>query len=419
MDADMGRRVNGLKEMTNRPEIAEGDNRSCVATDRLALNGSTEDFSATNSFVQQAMTIIMDEVVKKAGDARGKVCEWRSPEDLKELLDLELRDDGEAPAQTLQRCRDAISYSIKTSTTMAPVHSLIEDVVLGKVMDMIGWAEGGDGLFNAGGSMSNMYAMNLARFQSCPDIKELGLSAGPRLVLFTSKECHYSLAKAAAFLGIGTKNIYVVPADKRARVPFMVNATAGTTVLGSFDPIDELADACWGGAALVANSVAWNPHKMLMAGQQCSAFMVRDKTGLLQRCHSANAAYLFQTDKFYDISYDTGDKSIQCGRKADAFRFWLMWKALGTGGLERRVDRALEMAKYLTEEIKKREGFRLVVEVAPKVKERMLKKGSMMVSYQQHGGKANFFRMVVISPCLGTADMDFVLDEISCLGADL
>jgi len=45
----------------------------------------------------------------------------------------------------------------------------------------------------------------------------------------------------------------------------MVNGTAGTTVMGAFDPIDELADicerhgniwlhidACWGGAALLS-----------------------------------------------------------------------------------------------------------------------------------------------------------------------
>jgi len=46
--------------------------------------------------------------------------------------------------------------------------------------------------------------------------------------------------------------------------------------------------------------------------------------------HSANAKYLFQQDKIYDTTYDTGDKSIQCGRKIDAFRFWvsLYWMVL-------------------------------------------------------------------------------------------
>lgn len=53
-----------------------------------------------------------------------------------------------------------------------------------------------------------------------------------------------------------------------------------------------------------------------MAGAplQCSIFLVREK-GLLHEANSAAAQYLFQQDKFYDVSYDTGDKSIQCGRK--------------------------------------------------------------------------------------------------------
>lgn len=49
--------------------------------------------------------------------------------------------------------------------------------------------------------------------------------------------------------------------------------------------------------------------------------------GLLQNCNSMSAGYLFQPDKQYDVTYDTGDKAIQCGRHVDIFKFWLMWKA--------------------------------------------------------------------------------------------
>lgn len=55
--------------------------------------------------------------------------------------------------------------------------------------------------------------------------------------------------------------------------PFMVSATAGTTVLGAFDPIAALADVCekyklwlhvdaaWGGGALISKK-----HKHLLQG---------------------------------------------------------------------------------------------------------------------------------------------------------
>ncbi len=131
----------------------------------------------------------------------------------------------------------------------------------------------------------------------------------------------------------------------------MVVATAGTTVYGAFDPINDIADVCvahglwlhvdaaWGGGVLVSrrhrhlmdgversDSLTWNPHKLLGAPQQCSVFLTKHE-GLLQAAHSAQASYLFQPDKFYDVSYDTGDKTFQCGRKVDVFKFWLMWKA--------------------------------------------------------------------------------------------
>lgn len=49
--------------------------------------------------------------------------------------------------------------------------------------------------------------------------------------------------------------------------------------------------------------------------------------GILAGCNSMCAGYLFQQDKQYDVTYDTGDKAIQCGRHVDIFKFWLMWKA--------------------------------------------------------------------------------------------
>lgn len=47
----------------------------------------------------------------------------------------------------------------------------------------------------AGGSVSNMYAMNLARYKFCPEIKEKGLSGLPRLVLFASEEVKLKQSK--------------------------------------------------------------------------------------------------------------------------------------------------------------------------------------------------------------------------------
>lgn len=84
---------------------------------------------------------------------------------------------------------------------------------------------------------------------------------------------------------------------------------------------------------------------------------------MLEQCHSANASYLFQQDKFYDVSYDTGDKSIQCGRKNDVLKLWIMWKNKGDEGFERDIDNQFECAKYLAQLVQEREGFELMLEV--------------------------------------------------------
>uniref|UniRef100_UPI00398E89D4 cysteine sulfinic acid decarboxylase isoform X3 n=1 Tax=Pristiophorus japonicus TaxID=55135 RepID=UPI00398E89D4 len=493
-----------------------------VTVDGVLLDGPLNDPKAGEQFVQDAFQIILEEAIRKGTDVDEKVCEWKEPDELRDLLDLDLLDAGEPHEKLLERCQNVIRYSVKTihprfynqlfagldyhclvgryitetlntsqyTYEIAPVFVLMEEVVLKKLSELIGW-KSGDGIFCPGGSMSNMYAMNVARYKLFPEIKKQGLWDMPRLAVFASEECHYSVVKGAAFQGLGTDSVYVVKADERGRmipkeleeqisaakskgaVPFMVNATSGTTVFGAFDPLPEIADICqkhgiwlhvdaaWGGSALIsrkhrhlltgierADSVAWNPHKMLLAGLQCSAFLLKDNTDLLKKCHSANADYLFQPDKFYNVCYDTGDKSLQCGRKVDCLKLWLMWKAVGTRGLEERIDRAFACARYLVNEMKQREGFQLLMEpqyvnvcfwyiptslrgkeetpdfwkslgkVAPFIKERMMKQGSLMVGYQQHGTHVNFFRQVLINPQVNRDDMDFFLDEMERLGSD-
>lgn len=83
-------------------------------------------------------------------------------------------------------------------------------------------------------------------------------------------------------MGLGSDNVYKIKTCARGKmmiehlkseinraknegaVPFMVSATGGTTVLGAFDPIDQIADVCekhniwlhvdaaWGGGALMS-----------------------------------------------------------------------------------------------------------------------------------------------------------------------
>lgn len=109
-----------------------------------------------------------------------------------------------------------------------------------------------------------------------------------------------------------------------------------------------------------SDSFSWNPHKTLGAPLQCALFVTRHAE-LLPQCNSVDVHYLFQQDKFYDVSYDTGNKSVQCGRKVDAFKLWLMLKARGYGTLGKLVDHAIDMSKVFVEKLKQREGFRLVL----------------------------------------------------------
>ncbi|XP_006607390.1 cysteine sulfinic acid decarboxylase [Apis dorsata] len=474
-------------------------------------------------FMKSFVNLLLEEAVFEGTLRRNRVVEWIEPTTLHSIIDLKLSDQGCSYETLLTLAHNVIKYSVKTghprfinqlyssvdpygllgqwltdalnpsvyTYEVSPVFSLMEEEILREMRKIVGWKDDrSEGIFCPGGSIANGYAINLARYYKFPRLKELGLFNTGRLIIFTSRDAHYSVKKLSAFLGIGTENVYEVKTDDKGKmcvtdlkmqikkaleedaIPLMVSATAGTTVLGAFDPLKNIAaicknynlwfhvDAAWGGGALMskkykylldgielADSVTWNPHKLLAAPQQCSTLLLRHE-GLLQDAHGSKASYLFQPDKFYDTSFDSGDKHIQCGRRADVLKFWFMWKAKGTRGLEKHVDRIFKLARYFTNYIRHREGFKLILEpectnvcfwyvppskrqlqneellkalqkIGPAVKERMMKKGSMLITYQPLRELPNFFRLVLQNSGLTEIDMRFFAEEIERLAIDL
>uniref|UniRef100_A0A3Q4GRP2 Glutamate decarboxylase 1 n=1 Tax=Neolamprologus brichardi TaxID=32507 RepID=A0A3Q4GRP2_NEOBR len=176
----------------------------------------------TMQFLLEVVDILTN-YVKKTFDRSTKVLDFHHPHQLLEGIEgfnLELSDQPESLEQILVDCRDTLKYGVRTghprffnqlssgldiiglagewltstaNTNMftyeiAPVFVLMEQLTLKKMREMIGWPNGeGDGLFSPGGAISNMYSVMIARYKYFPEVKTKGMSAAPRLVLFTSE----------------------------------------------------------------------------------------------------------------------------------------------------------------------------------------------------------------------------------------
>lgn len=258
----------------------------------------------------------------------------------------------------------------------------IEQEIIRKSCEIIGYGAQSNGTFPAGGSMSNYMALIMARDAKDPDCRYTGITKP--LVMYTSKESHYSNAKNASFAGIGRNNVRYIDSDAKGKMipskleeqikidiqdgltPIFVNATAGTTVLGAFDSIDEIAtitekyniwlhiDGAYCGSVMFSetkkhllkgversNSFSYNAHKMIGTPLTCSILLVNDKKQL-HDSFSNEADYLYQTD---GDDFNLGKTSFQCGRRNDALKFWTLWKSVGTNGLERIVNKQFELAE--------------------------------------------------------------------------
>ncbi|KAJ5104104.1 hypothetical protein N7532_004633 [Penicillium argentinense] len=390
------------------------------------------------------------------GHAQGtSLVEYRKPGELRDILKLEIPEQGRRQDGLIEVLQKVLRYSVNTwhqgfmdklyASTNAPgvaaelilatlntnVHvyqvspalTVIEKYTGQRLANLFGLnGPRAGGISVQGGSASNTTSIVIARNNLYPSTKENG-NDGYKFVLFTSAHGHYSVEKAAQMLGFGSRAVWTVPINKQGRLipaeleklvqkaqsegrtPFYVNATAGTTVMGSFDPFEEIAAICkrynlwfhidgsWGGSFVFsqrqkhkltgsekANSIAINPHKMLGVPVTCSFLLASD----MRQFHRANtlpAGYLFHNEDTEAAAngngheteletdspevWDLADLTLQCGRRADSLKLFLGWTYYGTEGYEQQIDNACDVAAYLATLVSQSPNFILVSENAP------------------------------------------------------
>ncbi|WPG97646.1 Hypothetical protein R9X50_00042600 [Acrodontium crateriforme] len=360
------------------------------------------------------------------------------PKKLEKLLNLSFPDQGTGRDGLMQMVQSVLQYSVNTwdqgfldklyaantpvglaadlllsalNTNLhvyqvSPALTIIEKTTAKALATMFGLTgPHAGGISQPGGSAANQSAMVIARNHLFPETKAEGYG-GRKFVLFTSAHGHYSLEKAAQMFGFGSKAVRGVSVDERGcmlpaaldaaitaskeagETPFFVNATAGTTVMGSFDPLDAIADVCekhhlwmhvdgsWGGPVVFsttqrtklagserADSIALCPHKMLNVPVTCSFLLGKDMR-LFHKGMTLPASYLFHASSDGEV-WDLADLTPQCGRRGDSLKLALAWLYYGTSGLGASVDHAFTVAAHLAKLVKAKTNFSLVSESPP------------------------------------------------------
>jgi len=249
---------------------------------------------------------------------------------------------------------------------MSPIATAIDRQLMAQFKRLFGYPREADGTLVPGGAFGNLTALLAAR-EALKSRRER--TVAPRVAVIVGAQAHYSVARAAAILGMGSDAVFRVPMDHEYRTDiarvaeaflsarragfrkFVLVGSAGSTPTGSFDEIDALRreatrEGAWfhvdaaHGAALAfsrrlrgrlmgigsADSIAFDPHKMMFMPLCASGVLVRDGS-LLAQPLAARAPYLFAAER--RRWPDIGQLTIACSQRFDALKIWLVWHIYG------------------------------------------------------------------------------------------
>lgn len=294
---------------------------------------------------------------------------------------------------------------IGLSWQASPALTELEEVVCDWVRQLLGLSEHWSGVIHDTASTNTLVALICARERASNfALGRGGLQGETRpLVVYASAHAHSSVDKAALLAGFGRANVRLVPCDDRnamradelsrlieadmraGATPCAIVATTGTTTATALDPIAAVADvakrfgvwlhvdAAMAGSAMIlpecrwmwqgvegADSLVVNPHKWLGAAMDCSLYYVRDPEHLV-RVMSTNPSYL-QSAADGSVK-NFRDWGLPLGRRFRALKLWCLIREQGVTGLQRRLRRDMENARWFESQVRGAPGWRVLAPV--------------------------------------------------------
>jgi glutamate/tyrosine decarboxylase-like PLP-dependent enzyme len=273
-----------------------------------------------------------------------------------------------------------------------PSAAVVEEVCLEWLRELLGLPEGVSAAFVTGCQMAHVTALAAARWHVLHaagwDVNRRGLAGAPPVRVLAGDLRHVTLDRALRLLGIGAEAIEEIPTDESARMradalaealgrgddrPTIVCAQAGEVNTGSFDPLEEIADACaaagvwlhvdgafglWAAASpelrhLVrgagrADSWATDAHKWLNVPYDSGiAFCAHPAAH--RAAMAVHASYLVHADE--SGPRDQLDWTPEFSRRARGFAIYAALRSLGRDGVATLVERCCAHARRFAEQL--------------------------------------------------------------------
>jgi aromatic-L-amino-acid decarboxylase len=359
---------------------------------------------------------------------------------------------------------------------------LLEHTVLRWLAELVGFPHRpGGGLLTSGASMATVIALAAARQRAAGeegvDARADGLYGLPPMVMYVSAEGHSCLRKAAELLGLGSRQVRVVPVDDGFRMdvgalrtlvahdvqaglrPFCVVATAGTVNTGAVDSLDAIADVAadhgmwfhvdgaYGALGVLAgniaagyagmaraDSLALDPHKWLGVPVDSGCVLWREPA-LARATFSLVPAYL--RDEREDGLGWFAEYGVEQTRPFRALRVWATMAHLGRDGIVQLVDTTVQLAQMLAAMIIAASDFELLAPVAASIvafryhpverDDQLDEINRWIPAAVQHRGRAfltgtrlagvEALRACLLNPATTEDDLVLLLDEIRAAAA--